>query len=569
LEGKNFLLANRMKTLKIITVVVIILGVIIYSSSDYIIEKHLTSELSKLINKDSLNYYDLSLSDLDLNILNGSITIANVKITPSKYALDSIKSSSNNVRVLMNFSCEKIKMKNFEIRHFLKTQELIIDKFIINNPSLTYLYNRQKSANKSTLVLHNIFSDSFKKAVLNHFIIDNATIEVRNIEKNNALIKVSSFDFHLTKAVMDATTIKRFSPFDYKNIEFSAEQLNLNLHEDFLMSTDNLQFNAEKNTTAINNFKLTPKYTQGNYSKKYNTQKQWVAITLDTFKISNIHFEKLIQHGIFDVGKISLDHANIGLYKDKSKPEPPFKKKLLPASALNQIQIDLSIDTIQVKNSKIVINEKSNLSGQVSYLSFDFLNALVIGFSNNKNQLLVNRFLTVDAKTKVMNSADVNFKAKFDLLSPTDNHTINVKVGSTDIKVFNKVLEPSMLVIAKSGKIVALDYAYTADDKSALGTIDFEYENVKIDVLDKDEQTKKQGFMSLAANTIIKSNNKKENTKTYTQGIIKVERVQNKNIFPYLWHTVQSGIIYVMAPTFSEIKKEEKKANKKGWFKKK
>ena len=39
--------------------------------------------------------------------------------------------------------------------------------------------------------------------------------------------------------------------------------------------------------------------------------------------------------------------------------------------------------------------------------------------------------------------------------------------------------------------------------------INFEYENVKIDILDKEEQSKKQGLMSLAANTVIKGNNKK------------------------------------------------------------
>lgn len=126
-----------------------------------------------------------------------------------------------------------------------------------------------------------------------------------------------------------------------------------------------------------------------------------------------------------------------------------------------------------------------------------------------------------------------------------------------------------MLVNAKSGKIIAINYSYTADDFGAKGLIDFEYENIKIEVLDKEEQTKKQGFRSLAANAIIKSTNKKGNGKNYTQGVIKVERDQYKNIFPYLWHTVHPGIIYTMAPAFSEVKKEEKKAKKNGWFKKK
>ncbi len=558
-----------MRALKITGIVIIALGIIAYATSDYFIEKKLKVELSNLINTDSLNYYDFSISKLDLSIVNGSITIKDVRIIPTKIALDSLKKSTNNIRVLVELTCDKIKMRGFEIKHFLRTQELLIDKFVIIQPSLNYIFNSTKSNNKNTLALQNIFSDSFKKATLNHFIIESANINVRNIAKKDVLIEISEFDFHLTNASIDTTTIKRFSPFDYENIEFSSEQVNLNIHKDFSISTDKLQFNAEKNTTTIDNFKLKPTYSQKNFSKMYATQKQWVKITLDTFKVSNIHFEKLIQQGDFDIGKISLINASIDLYKDKTKQEAPFKKKLLPASALKKMPVNLSIDSIQVSQSSIIINEKSNKSGQVSYLSFDRLNALVTGFSNDSLHLLKNNFLSIKATTKIMNEANVNFLAKFDLSSPTDSHTITTKVGPCDIKVFNKVLEPSMLVVAKSGDIIALNYAYTANDKDANGTIDFEYENVKIDVLDKKKQTKKQGFMSLAANTVIKSNNKKENTKTYTQGVIKVNRVQNKNIFPYLWHAVQSGIIYTMAPTFSEVKKEEKKATKKGWFKKK
>lgn len=557
-----------MKAFKILGIIILALALITYLTSDYFVEKTLKTELSNLINKDSTNYYHFSISDLDLNIVSGSITLKDVKITPTASILDSLKHSSNNIRVLPEFSCSKIKMRSFEIKHFLSTQEIVIDKFIITQPKVKYIFNPDKAANRNTLTLHNVFSDKFKKATLNHFLIEDAYIEVININKKNPIVTLSNFDFTLTEATIDTTTIKRFSPFDYKNIEFSAKNLDLEIHSEFSISTQRLQFNAERNTTTIDNFKLTPKFSQKKFSQKFKTQKQWVKIELDTFKVSNINFEKLIQNGTFDIGKINLINAEVGLYKDKSKPEPPFKKKLLPASALRKLKIRLSIDTISVLNSKIEINEKSKLSGQVSYLSFNALNAGLYGFSNDSLELLKNRFLTLNAKAKIMNSARVDFQAKFDLLSERDIHFITANIGPTDIKVFNKVLEPSMLVIAKSGKLIMLEYTYTADDTSAKGTIDFEYDNVKIDVLNKEEQTKKQGIISLAANTIIKSTNKKENEKTYVQGVIKTERVQNKNIFPYLWNTVQSGIIYTMAPAFSETKKEEKKTGKKGWFKK-
>ena len=558
-----------MKFLKISGVVIVILSAALYFYSDFFMEEKLKAELTKIINTDSLGYYNFSIKKLDLSIVTGSITIKGVKIEPTQLALDSLHSSSNNVRVLVSFSCNKIKMKSFAIKHFLRTRELLIDQFIIENPSFIYSFNNSKKSNSKTLGLNNLFSDSFKKAELKKFIISDADIKVKNIQKEQALVHVENFNFELTDALVDTTTINRFSPFDYSNIEFSANSIKLNVSKDFEISTSNLHFNAEKNTTIITNFKLTPTYGQEKFSRLNKVQRQWVAVSLDTFKVVDINFEKLIQQGVFEINKITLTNANVGLYKDKSKPEPPLEKQLLPASALRTMKFDLSIDTIEVKKSRIVINEKSKKTSQVSYLSFENLNAQVYGFTNDPIKLASYKFLSVYAQTKVMNAANVNFEAHFDMLSLTDEHRIKAQMGSCDMEVFNKVLEPMMSVVVKSGKIISLNYQYTATDTEANGTLDFEYEDVKLDVLSSDKQAKKQGIMSLAANTVIKSQNRKDNLKNYSQGIIKMRRVQNKNVFPYLWHTVQSGIIYTMAPALSSVKKEEKKANKKGWFKKK
>ena len=123
------------------------------------------------------------------------------------------------------------------------------------------------------------------------------------------------------------------------------------------------------------------------------------------------------------------------------------------------------------------------------------------------------------------------------------------------------MLNPLLLVKVKSGEILNMDLSYTADDLSCEGTMDFEYENFKIDIYNTEEQDKKQGLLSLAANTVIKTSNTKESS-SYTQGVIKADRVQNKFIFPYLWNAVQSGIVYTMAPIMSDIKKQEKASRK-------
>lgn len=551
----------KMKALKITGAIVAILAIIIYFTSDFFLEKKLRTELSKLINKDSLSLYTYNFSNLNLNLVEGSIKLKGIKLHPTKAALDSIKSMDNNVRVLVEATSDEMKMEGFEIKHFLKTGQIQINRLIINTPELVYLFNNRKKASRNTITLDNVFSKKFSQANLKHFLITNASINAHNINNDKDIVVFEDVGFHLTNAHIDSLTIKRFSPFDYDNIEFSSKGLSLDLDEDFIISTGKLRFNAEENTTSISDLKIKPKYSQKNFSKKYNVQKTWFALTLEDLVVSNINFEQLIQNGDFRMGRLTLKKANLAIYKDKTKPEPPFKKKLMPASALKKIPFNLSIDTILVTNSTMTINEKSALSQKVSELTLNDLNATIHGFSNDPDKIGTNRYMVVNVSSKLMKTSPVLFQAKFDLTDPDDKHYIHGTVGKTDATVFNNLLEPMLLVKIKSGEIRHMDFSYTGDDHDCYGTMDFEYENFKVDIYNAEEHDKKQGLLSLAANTVIKSTNLKENG-SYSKGVIKVERLPERFIFSYIWRAVQSGIVYTMAPVLSNVKKEEKAARK-------
>lgn len=551
-----------MKALKIVGVVLAIAVVAVYFTSDFFIERRLRGELSKLINKDSIGLYTYDFSGLNLNLVTGSIRLKGIKLYPTEAALDSIKNPTNSIRVLVKASCDEIKMEGFEIKQFLQTGYINIDRFIMKKPTLMYLFNSKKKGNKNSIALDNVLSRYFVQADLKYFLIDGASIKVHNINKDKDIAVFNDVGFHLSHVHIDSTTIKRFSPFDYENIDFSARQLVLDLDEEYTISTGKMHFNAKENTTDVSDVKVSPKHSRENFARRHKFQNAWFALTFKNLAIRNINFEVLIQNGDFIIEKLMLKKANLAVYKDKTKPEPPFKKRHLPVTALKTVPFSLSIDTVEVKNSTITINEKSALSNQVGELTFNHLNAHIYDFSNDSTQMKKNKFMLVNANFKIMKAAPVSFQAKFDLTSPTDKHFVHATVGKTDATVFNKLLSPLLLVKIKSGEILKMDFAYTADDNGCEGKMDFEYEDFKIDIYNSEEHDKKQGLLSLAANTVIKSTNKKESG-SYSQGVIKTERAQNKAIFPYIWNAVQSGIVYTMAPIMSDVKKEEK-ATKKG-----
>jgi hypothetical protein len=136
-------------------------------------------------------------------------------------------------------------------------------------------------------------------------------------------------------------------------------------------------------------------------------------------------------------------------------------------------------------------------------------------------------------------------------------------VGKVEAVTFNPVLEPMMAVKVTGGIINSLVFDFTAMDTLSTGTLDADYVGIKLEILNKDttaNRKSKKGFMTFAANTAIKSNNHKGQS-SYLQGIIKTARVQEKDVWPYLWHSIQAGLVSTLAPfrNTKEAKQQQKK----------
>ena len=209
-------------------------------------------------------------------------------------------------------------------------------------------------------------------------------------------------------------------------------------------------------------------------------------------------------------------------------------------------------------------NEKSPLTQETSDLTFNDLTALVTNFSNDSAILASNQFMVANISTRVMNKAETNMNLKFDLLNKEDQFVVTGHMDSVEADVFNSVLVPMVGVKLLDGLIHNMEFEFTSMDTLSTGVMNLEYNDIKIQVLNPDSrQGKKKGFMSFAANTAIKSNNSKLKG-NYIEGIINTPRVLEKDMFPYLWHSIQSGLVSTLVPmTNTKDAKAQQKETRK------
>jgi hypothetical protein len=108
--------------------------------------------------------------------------------------------------------------------------------------------------------------------------------------------------------------------------------------------------------------------------------------------------------------------------------------------------------------------------------------------------------------------------------------------------ILNEITEPLGMVSVKSGEIKSLQFDFTGNDHFSKGELLFLYNDLRIELLKKneaDELTGKDGS-SFIANLLIKNNNPQNgNTR---KGIIDFKRDETKSFFNFIWKSVFDGV---------------------------
>lgn len=553
---------KRTKRILIIVVALILAaGTIVYFIKDDIIEDQVRQKLATMINENPQGYYVFEFDELDLRLLERKLILKGITIRPKPQAFDSLLAAESPVRALFELQLKRITLHGFDVEKFMSNNKIEVASLVIQKPQMSYYFNpTKKKPDNKTLPLKEIFSDALQEARLGRLTIEDAGFDIVDYTKDGFRITVKGLDIDLDSARMSRATLEKILPFDYVDIKVSADGLIVKANEDFDINSGYMSFIVSDKTIIVHDLQINPRLSRKQFAKKYRVQKQWFALVVDSLRMNNLDIPTFMTTGIVHVQNLAIYKPNVALYKDKSKPMPPFKKKLLPASALRQIPWSLMVDTVAIHNGTVIINETSALTGQRSHLSFYQLNGNLYNFTNDSSRISQNPYMTLTASTRVMNQAPTTMKITVDLSSTLDYFEVEGRVGRVKADAFNKVLHPMMGVKVLNGLIHQVIFSFSANDTLSTGGLDIDYENLKIEVSEAradSEKTQRKGFMTFAANTLVKTHNRPGN-KNYLHGIIYTERNQQKDIWPYLWHAIQSGLVSSMVPITNDKEKRQK-----------
>jgi hypothetical protein len=266
-------------------------------------------------------------------------------------------------------------------------------------------------------------------------------------------------------------------------------------------------------------------------------------VDLKGVALKNIDMKNLLDKKIF-ASNLTINNTSAKIYRDLRKPlSGKSKVGNYPSQMLKKADIPVNISNAVLSNVFIQYTEHEKISDSSGVITFVGSAINISNITNLKEAIEKNNVTTVSFDTKILNAIPVKGAFKFFLNSSAGNFTATGHISAFDALLLNKVSVPMALMRLNTGTINSIDFNFTGNDTIAKGDFTMKYNNLKVDVLKRDKDSKeikKKGLTSLVANIIVKNNNPDNgNLRKETPHF---NRDVQKSFFNLVWKTIFTGM---------------------------
>lgn len=434
-------------------------------------------------------------------------------------------------------------LKGIDANEFVKNKNIIVDTIecediTMYQPPLGNLKksneNKQKEVDTSGFM--HVYSVEMK-----HLGFPKITF----IPQKNSGTIIGNIAVTINEVKADEVIDVQNNPLDYsKEAAISCDKISMNSKDGLYNYTfQNASINSLQKELRISSIRIKPFLGEIAFANKAYFQKDRYDVGLKGIALKNIDMKNLLDKKIF-ASDLTINNISAKIYRDLTKPlSGKSKVGNYPSQMLKKSGIPVNISNAGLLNVFIQYTEHEKISDSSGVITFVGSTINISNITNLKEAIEKNNVTTVSFHTKILNAIPVKGAFKFFLDGNGGNFTATGHVSGFDALLLNKVSVPMELMRLNAGTINSIDFNFIGNDTVAKGDFTMKYNNLKVDVLKRDKDSKeikKKGLTSLIANIIMKNNNpdngnlRKENSH--------FDRDVQKSFFNLVWKTIFTGM---------------------------
>ncbi|QED38115.1 hypothetical protein FK178_10440 [Antarcticibacterium arcticum] len=499
---------KKRKNLFILVAVLITVGI----GAVYLLNKYIKDQIITGLEKEFPSSV-LSYDDISVNVLGGNSSISNILMNNQ-----GVKLSASRVNI-RNFSYSSyLRSGDFEIGSL----ELIAPVIVINKSDTATV----KKVAEGEEIERNLLLKKFR-------VIGGSLRVIENDSASNTLF-VSIKNIELEKVLFGKKHKGALIPFEYDSYKAESDSLFYEINAWNSITVRNVEL---KEDLVLTEFRIIPKLSRAQFDLQIPYEKDWIALKVDQITFQDLGWSKNEDSLMIKSPQTYIENANLQIYRNKLVTDDTRIKPMY-SQMLRELGVKLQLDSVTVKNSKIVYEEKVLESRPPAEISFQNVQAGIkdlVNFNPGNGQFPKTR---IKAKAVFMGNSRLTLNWDFDVSNSMDEFHVWGSLAAIKAEAMNPFLKYAMNVETE-GLIESLSYNFYGNRSQASGDMQMGYRDFKVNIL-KDGEEKRKSFLSRLANLIIKNDAINEDVK---QESIETQRDKTKSFWNFLWLCIRDGAL--------------------------
>ncbi|MDQ3551160.1 MAG: DUF748 domain-containing protein, partial [Bacteroidota bacterium] len=301
----------------------------------------------------------------------------------------------------------------------------------------------------------------------------------------------------------------------------------------------NARFDNGNRTLSLDSFSYHPTQSLDSALARALYRFDYMTLKTGAMQITGLDVSQYEKDSSFIANEIKISNPVFTVYTDLKLPLTSLRKeKPLLVNIIKNIDLPVSVNTIQIDSGTITYSEKNAGSREEGDLLFSNVNATIANIKNRN--LIQDDSLSLTVKASLMDAAEINLNLHQSYTDSLSGFILNTKISGTDLAVLNPFLVPAANVKIDKGILDSMSFTVVGRDDIALGEMQLHYHDLRLKFVkdgDPDHSTFFQKILSFAANTFIL-----KNKNSSRMGVMFAEHEIESSFINYIVKMTLSGI---------------------------
>lgn len=495
------------------------------------------------------NIHGFDIQNANYNLIAKTLNINNITLKPK----NNIDLNARNL--LIDINIPQISITDFELKQFIENNSLELNSVTINKPALAVTDNRIEKQNVVSLYqldLYPAIKTFAQQITTNRIIVNDASINLKKAKQ----LKLENINLVAENFIINEQNSNRDKLLNSEKVKINLTNLSgktKNGYFKYQIDTLELDHNG---VFALNNISLVPVHSKKKFADLNRYQADYFMVHPAKIWGNGLDVKSLIESGDISLNQLYIDFDNVSIHRDKTYPLHPDQRPKMPQQAIRDLKQKLSINEATIKFNKFEYTELEPKAKDTSYVFFTNGMINVSNITNLSQLLNTNPIMKSTIEAKLMNIGETTLNINWDVRSFGNDFTFEGNVRKMPLNVLNPITEPGLKMSVKEGTNQRMEVLFKANEDSAVGSMRFAYNDLKISVLsNRDGELREDKFLSFIVNSMaLKSDNPKPGRILLPSRFVNY-RDKQRSVIGYCWQSVYSGI----KSTFGIKDKEKEK----------